>query len=168
MRIRCDQHRHEPFIIGPIDKSVGISGWGIGRKKGGMHTSHSGLFTEAIERCAEILREECDVTMQVDAFFTPGTESPIESTFARYFENWNIQLPAEAIRDKQSGKLHTAGWNIEYLFGVDGDAEYLDFYATHRMTNARHVRIHADGRSESLEAPRDMFDSLVKSLCRPN
>lgn len=52
---------------------------------------------------------------------------------------------------KQPGKIRKAGWNIRYVFGED----HMDYYATHRMTNDRHVRIHADGRSESLESPRD-------------
>ena len=45
-----------------------------------------------------------------------------------------------------------AGWAISYVFGED----YLDYYAEHRMTNPRHVRIHAEGLCESLEAPQDM------------
>ena len=77
----------------------------------------------------------------------------IETAFAKTFSTWNIQLPPDATNRKQPGKIMQSGWNIRYVFGED----YLDYYAVHRMTNPRHVRIHADGRRESLDAPRDMF-----------
>ncbi len=36
------------------------------------------------------------------------------------------------------------------MFGSDEKGEYLDYYASHRMTNDRHVRIHAGGEEEDL------------------
>ena len=75
----------------------------------------------------------------------------METVFAQTFGNWDIKLPPDAVVQKQSGTIRKAGWNIRYAFAED----YLDYYATHRMTNDRHVRIHADGSSESLESPRD-------------
>ena len=81
----------------------------------------------------------------------------LESAFAEYFSNWNILLPADAVATRQPGKIQEKGWVIEYLFGVDGDDEYLDFYASHRMTNDRHERIHANGIVEGLEAPREFL-----------
>ncbi len=77
----------------------------------------------------------------------------IETAFAKTFDNWNIRLPQNATALKQPGKIVQAGWVISYVFGED----YLDYYAEHRMTNPRHVRIHSDGRSESLEAPQEMY-----------
>jgi len=76
----------------------------------------------------------------------------IEAAFAETFEPWDIQLPSGATASKAPGKITRAGWHIRYIFGED----YLDYYAEHRMTNPRHVRIHSDGRCESLEAPSDM------------
>ena len=76
--------------------------------------------------------------------------------FNRYFSNWGIELPAEAVANRQRGKITQAGWSIQWLFGSDGVDEYLDFYATHRMTNNRHERIYADGRTEALETQREM------------
>lgn len=79
--------------------------------------------------------------------------SSIEAVFAEYFGNWDIRLPPDAISLKQPGKIMKSGWIIRYVFG-DG---YLDFYAVHRMTNPRHVRIHSDGRCEWLEAAKDWY-----------
>ena len=77
----------------------------------------------------------------------------IETAFAKTFSTWNIQLPPDATDRKQPGKIMQSGWIIRYVFGED----YLDYYAVHRMTNPRHERIHPDGRSEPLEAPREMY-----------
>lgn len=75
----------------------------------------------------------------------------VETIFAQTFENWGITLPVDAVSTKEPGQIHKAGWSIRYVFSED----YMDYYATHRMTNDRHVRIHVDGSSESLESPRD-------------
>ena len=77
----------------------------------------------------------------------------IEKTFTQTFKNWNIELPPDAVSEKQAGTIRKAGWSIRYVFVED----CLDYYAAHRMTNDRHVRIHPDGRSENLEAPQDMY-----------
>lgn len=77
----------------------------------------------------------------------------IDTTFAKIFDSWNIHLPPNATTLKRPGKITQAGWSIRYVFGED----YLDYYAVHRMTNPRHVRIHSDGRCESLEAPKEMY-----------
>lgn len=80
----------------------------------------------------------------------------IVAYFNRYFANWGIELPQEAVACRQPGKIQQAGWSIRWVFGADGADEYLDFYAMHRMTNDLHERIHADGRTEALETQRDM------------
>ena len=76
----------------------------------------------------------------------------IEEAFNRTFSNWEIRLPSEDIASRQSGKIVQAGWTIWFLFGSDENGEYLDYYSSHRMTNDTHVRIHADGSKEYLEA----------------
>ena len=73
-----------------------------------------------------------------------------------YFANWEIELPVEAVTNRQRGQITQAGWIIWYVFGEDESGDYLDFYAMHRMTNDRHERIYTDGRTESLETQRDM------------
>ena len=73
--------------------------------------------------------------------------------FAEYFAHWQITLPPGHVERRERGHVSGSGWSIAYLFGSDERGEYLDFYATHRMTNERHERLYADGGSESLPAP---------------
>ncbi len=75
----------------------------------------------------------------------------IEDIFNGDFSHWDIRLPAEAIKGRYRGKIVKGGWTIWYLFGSDEKGEYLDYYAAHRMTNDRHLRIYADGSCEGLE-----------------
>ena len=77
----------------------------------------------------------------------------IEEKFADIFRNWNIQLPANATVDKKRGKIRQNDWSISYIYGND----YMDYYAEHRMTNPRHVRIYVDGKVEDLPAPLEMY-----------
>ena len=77
----------------------------------------------------------------------------IEAAFTDIFATWDIRLPPVAVTLRQPGKINKRGWAIRYVFGED----HLDFYADHRMTNPRHVRIHSDGQIKHLEAPREMY-----------
>ncbi len=73
-----------------------------------------------------------------------------EERFRRDFGHWGIALPPEDVGERRRGRILAAGWAIWYLFGSDGRGEYLDYYASHRMTSDCHVRIYEDGREESL------------------
>ena len=77
--------------------------------------------------------------------------------FADHFKNWDIRLPDEAVLTRERGKINKAGWSIWYLFGSDEQGEYLDYYASHRMTTDSHTRIRADGAIEHLPALEEMF-----------
>ncbi len=79
------------------------------------------------------------------------------SAFNRSFANWDICLPKSAVKARERGRIVERGWTIWYVCGSDDGGEYLDYYASHRMTNDRHVRLHADGRSESLETVQDSY-----------
>lgn len=81
----------------------------------------------------------------------------IPKIFNQFFQTWKIVLPPEALETRQRGELHGSGWTIQYLFGQDEQGEYLDFYATHRMTNDRHMRIYTTGEVISLEAPLEFM-----------
>ncbi len=81
----------------------------------------------------------------------------IESAFNSAFDHWDICLPPEAIASRQAGRIVKSGWTVWFAFGAEAGAEYLDYYASHRMTNDRHVRLHADGRVEGLEAINEMY-----------
>jgi len=70
--------------------------------------------------------------------------------FAETFAFSGICLPQHDVRSRRRGKIVKEGWAIWYLFGSDEKGEYLDYYASHRMTDDRHVRIYADGHCEDL------------------
>ncbi len=72
--------------------------------------------------------------------------------FNESFEAWSIELPKEAVENRQRGKIVKNGWTIWYLFDTDEAGEYLDYYASHRMTNDRHVRLYAAGNSKGLNS----------------
>jgi hypothetical protein len=74
----------------------------------------------------------------------------IEAQFNAEFAHWSIRIPPEDIAQRRRGRILHAGWAIWYLFGSDEMGEYLDYYASHRMTDDRHVRIGACGRCEAL------------------
>lgn len=76
--------------------------------------------------------------------------------FNRSFETWEIELPKEAVENQQRGKIVKSGWTIWYLFGRDEAGDYLDYYASHRMTNDSHVRLYADGSFKGLDSYRSM------------
>jgi hypothetical protein len=80
----------------------------------------------------------------------------IESRFNDSFAHWGIRLPPDAMERGKRGKIVDPGWAIWYLSGSDEKGEYLDYYASHRMTSDEHIRIYADGRSEALPTIRDI------------
>lgn len=59
--------------------------------------------------------------------------------------------------------LRGSGHNIRFVFGSDDAGEYLEYYATHRMTNDRHVRIWDTGDVATLRAlpPFYVIDPLT-------
>ena len=76
----------------------------------------------------------------------------IKKKFDEYFSNWKIELPNENLNERLNGYIQLSGWLIQYCFGTENGIEYLDFYASHRMTNDRHVRIYANGEIIHLPA----------------
>lgn len=81
----------------------------------------------------------------------------IQQLFKEYFNSWNITLPETDVSQRKGGRINEAGWNIGYVFGKKNDKEYIEVYATHRMTNDRHFRLYDDGSTgdEELEAVDD-------------
>jgi len=74
----------------------------------------------------------------------------IRSVFNSRFRHWGLNIPSDDFAHRKRGRIESAGWIIEYLFDSDDEGEYLDYYASHRMTEDEHVRIRADGRCEDL------------------
>ncbi|MFN0020338.1 MAG: hypothetical protein ACKVP0_18930 [Pirellulaceae bacterium] len=75
----------------------------------------------------------------------------IAECFNDDFATWKIRLPKNHVKASKAGRISKRGWSIQYLFSPeDCDQPYLDYYASHRMTNDRHVRVFADGKKEYL------------------
>lgn len=84
--------------------------------------------------------------------------SKIEAIFAERFAHWKILLPPELVLRGDAGTLSQQGWSIQWVFGEDPEqGRYLDYYATHRMTNDRHCRLYESGVVEDLPAMMDFI-----------
>ena len=70
--------------------------------------------------------------------------------FEDYFSHWKIELPDKNLNERLSGHIQKSGWLIQYCFGIEDGIEYLDFYASHRMTSDRHERIYENGKTDDL------------------
>lgn len=102
-------------------------------------------------------------------------EQVIAELFNDYFVNFGIRISPE---DVDAGSRRTirddaSGWAITYR--VDRDSAgvvNLEFYATNRRTNDRHVLISGVGRGEHLEALNDMViinsDNAVDDVANSN
>jgi len=84
-------------------------------------------------------------------------ERRIAAAFNDYFANFGIGIaPDEVIVGSRRTIRDGSGWAITYRVDRDASgAPSLEFYATHRRTNDRHVLISADGELEHLEALSD-------------
>lgn len=74
----------------------------------------------------------------------------IEERFRRTFAHWGFAMPPEGLEARRHGKIVASGWAIWYLFGSDERGGYLDYYASHRMTDDRHVRLREGSPAEQL------------------
>jgi hypothetical protein len=84
-------------------------------------------------------------------------EERIADAFNRYFANFNIRVEAGEVRVGGRRKIRARGWHITFrVVPDDAGSPSLEFYATHRMTNDRHVRIWADGYLEHLDAIHEL------------
>ena len=83
----------------------------------------------------------------------------IRQQFNCAFANWEIELPDDAMSPGLVCLIVQRGWTIWTRFDVatEDDREYLDYYAMHRMTNDRHVRLYADREEEYLPAMEGLY-----------
>ena len=83
----------------------------------------------------------------------------LRQRFNRAFAIWEIDLPVDAMSPGRVWLIVQRGWTIWTRFdtGAEDDREYLDYYAMHRMTDDRHVRLYADGEEEDLPAMAGSF-----------
>lgn len=90
-------------------------------------------------------------------------EQRIATTFNDYFATFGIGIRPEDVAAVAAGGLRTikdsrSGWAITFRVDRDGDgAVSLEFYATNRRANDRHVLISADGSLEHLDAISEML-----------
>ena len=75
----------------------------------------------------------------------------LRQRFNQAFEHWEIELPIDALEPGVVWLILHRGWTIWTRYDVAEDGrEYLDYYADHRMTNDRHLRMYVDGDDEGL------------------
>ena len=78
--------------------------------------------------------------------------SLIRKAFKEYFNEPGIELPAQVeLGVVRSLEDVGSGWDINYKLVKHEDKLFLDFYASHRMTNSRHHRILENGEVIWLE-----------------
>jgi len=86
----------------------------------------------------------------------------IRAAFSNYFKPRQLTLP-NPIPEK--GRIEEEGWYVGYALNKDETgASCLDFFAEHRMTNSRCVRILQSGESIELESYWDelIYDSAIE------
>lgn len=89
-------------------------------------------------------------------------ERRIAEVFNDYFVNFDIRISPEDVDagSRRTIRDSTSGWAVTYR--VDRDAAgvlNLEFYATNRRTNDRHVLISGDGQCELLDAVSELVIS---------
>jgi hypothetical protein len=80
----------------------------------------------------------------------------LRTMFEEDIRPWGITLP-DGMDDLLRGKFFKAGWSIRYMTGHDEQGPFLDYFAAHRMTNDRHVRLRPDGTRENLPTMREAY-----------
>jgi hypothetical protein len=81
----------------------------------------------------------------------------IAQVFRDDFLNWGLEIPPESLASRTPGFIQEAGWLIQFAFGSDSRGEYLDYYASHRMTDDSHVRLYESGRQQQLSSLASFF-----------
>jgi hypothetical protein len=76
----------------------------------------------------------------------------IRKSFKDYFNQPGIELPEHMeIGAVRSFEDAGSGWDISFKLTMEDNRVFLDFYASHRMTNSRHNRILENGEVVELE-----------------
>src|SRR5687767_7276645 len=86
----------------------------------------------------------------------------IKQTFDLKYAAWELVLPEASLRDRSAGSINKNGWLIKYQYGSQHGQDYLEYFATHRMTNDTLNRIHADGREEILGYCQEFYEANNK------
>jgi hypothetical protein len=85
-------------------------------------------------------------------------QEAIAAAFNDHFRNFGIRIEPRDVVPGERRSLSHRGWRVSFRIDPDDSgAPALEFYATHRMTSDRHVRIWADGQSQQLEAIDEFY-----------
>ncbi|TPN86803.1 hypothetical protein [Aquimarina algicola] len=74
----------------------------------------------------------------------------VKISFENYFSENEIKLP-EIMETEKIYDLGIGGWSIKARIYGTQELYHIDFFAVHRMTNSRHMRLKPDGSLEGLE-----------------
>lgn len=92
-------------------------------------------------------------TGQDDMNTNRSPEDRIAEEFNKYFSNFEIGIRSEDVVVGTRRSIGKRGWRINFrIYSDDSGLPCLEFYAVHRMTSDRHVRIRADGVTQELDA----------------
>jgi hypothetical protein len=81
----------------------------------------------------------------------------VKQKFDEIYRKWDLTLSLEDIEQGRSGSIHKNGWTINYRFGKENNTAYIEYFASHRMTNDTLNRIYADGRSECIDYCQEFY-----------
>ncbi len=85
-------------------------------------------------------------------------EELIADRFNAYFAHFDIRIGPDEVVVGARREIRQRGWRILLkIVPDDSGLPSLEFYATHRMTNDRHVRIWADGHEQHLDAIEELY-----------
>jgi hypothetical protein len=83
----------------------------------------------------------------------------IQQIFNHNYAAWDITFPSESLNNRLSGSIVKNGWTINFQFGTEEGIDYLEYFASHRMTNDTLNRIFADGRKEILGYCQEFYEA---------
>ena len=112
----------------------------------------TGLATEAGRAQRTAARAVEDRPYMADGH---GSMTGAVRAFAHRFSEWSITLPPEDVQHRRRGEIREQGWRIQYVFGSVGGVEFLDYYASHRITGDTHARIYENSEIEALPVLAD-------------
>lgn len=73
------------------------------------------------------------------------TLEDVRQQLIKSFSTWHIDFFEQSFIDKQYTHIkQLCGWHIYYQFGADDIGEYVEVYATHRMTGDSHYKVYTN------------------------
>lgn len=83
----------------------------------------------------------------------------IKQTFDKRYATWELVLPTDSLKTRSPGSIIKNGWTINYHYGFEHEEIYLEYFASHRMTNDTLNRIYANGREELVGYCQEFFQA---------